>query len=166
MEKITLLLLLAAMSTMMFTGCNAARDDAEHETQQLAQIEVYAGDGNLLSTVSDQDVLQQFSELHDTEILPDADSEQSELEEELEDCGVLYKIVSYKEPAAVINDGSLEKLAELTVYEGSNIVHERVAPENVKAAQISEEYLGFYMTISDEDKDFILSLADEDTKAR
>lgn len=66
----------------------------------------------------------------------------------------------YKAPVAVYNDGTPEKLMELTVYEDSNIVREQIAPESIKMYGIPEEFLVFYSKVSDEEKDFMLSLAE------
>ena len=73
---------------------------------------------------------------------------------------MLYTIVSYKEPAAVYNNGALEKLMEITVYEDSNIIREQVVQESIKGDYIPEEYLIFYSMVSDENKNFILSLTE------
>ena len=74
----------------------------------------------------------------------------------------LYTIISYKTPAAIYGNETLEKLTEITVYDNSNIIKEQVEPENIKGVAISEEYLSFYFTISKEDKTFLLSLATSD----
>ena len=72
----------------------------------------------------------------------------------------VYTIVIYKAPVAVINNGALEKLMELTIYEDSDIVKEQIAPESIKMFKIPEEFLVFYSTVSDEEKDFMVSLAE------
>ena len=61
---------------------------------------------------------------------------------------------------AAYNDGNPEKLMELTVYEDSNIIKEQIAPETIRGGYVAEEFLTFYTTVSDEDKNFILSLAE------
>lgn len=73
------------------------------------------------------------------------------------DLNELCTIISYKTPVAAYHDGSLEKLMELTVYEDSNIIKEQIVPETIKG-YVPELFLGFYVTVSDEDKNFILSL--------
>ena len=99
-------------------------------------------------------ILSQFNSLSYT------DSEGDELASEAGNLTELYTIISYKTPVAVYNDGTLEKLMELTVYEDSNIIKEQIAPESIKGAYVPEEFLVFYSMVSDEDKEFILSLAE------
>lgn len=154
MKKTIHLLLFLFLFLLILSGCN--ENNTENDFQQIAQIEIYSSEGNLINTITDEYILQQYSSLEYTDIL--SDSEQNEKRNEINHIDVLCTIISYKAPVAVISNGSLEKLVELTIYEDSNIVKQQIAPENVKVAPISEEYLTFYMTISDEDKDFILSL--------
>lgn len=90
----------------------------------------------------------------------DEDSEQDELASAVGNLTEVYTIVIYKAPVTVYNDGTLEKLMELTIYEDSNIIKEQFAPESIKMYRIPEEFLAFYSTVSDEEKDFILSLAE------
>lgn len=160
MRKPTAFLLASALLVMLLTGCGTVPDSTDEDLKQIAQIEVYADDGNLIATVTDQEVLQRFCALNGADILSGGVSEQSELEKETGTLTELYKIISYKEPVAVVNNGSLEKLMELTVYEDSNIIREQVAPEAVKAVSIPEQFLTFYMSVSDADKDFLISLAE------
>ncbi len=158
MKKTICLLLSFTALFMILIGCSASQNNEDNNSQQLAQLEVYSSDGNLINTIVNKDTLEQFNKLNYTYIPSDLDSEQSELENKIDNLNKLYTIISYKEPVAIINNGSLEKLVEITIYEDSNIIKEQVAAENVKVAPISEKYLTFYMTISDEDKNFILSL--------
>ena len=160
MKKIIYFLLAGIVSAIALAGCGAGKDSAGEDLQQLAQIEIYSGDGDLINTVVDEDILRQLSGLNDTDIPSDADSEQEELENETEGLAVLYTIISYKTPTAVYNDGNLEKLMEMTVYKDSDIIKEQIAPENIKGAYVPEEFLAFYSTVSEEDKNFILSLAE------
>lgn len=160
MRKTTAFLLAGALFIILLTGCSAAPDNTDENLQQLAQIEVYADSGNLITTVTDQDALQRFGALNGEDILSGEVSEQSELEKETESLTELYKIIAYKEPVAAVNNGSLEKLIELTVYEDSNIVREQVAQEAVKAFSLPDQFLTFYMSVSDTDKDFLISLAE------
>ncbi len=160
MKKILYFLMAGILSVMALTGCGADRDNAGEDLQRLAQIEVYSSDGNLINTITDEDILEQFNSLNFTDISSDTDSEQDGLESETDKLTVLYTIVSYKEPAAVHNNGALEKLMEITVYEDSNIVREQVVQESIKGSYIPEEYLVFYSMVSDEDKNFILSLTE------
>ena len=160
MKKILYFLVAGILSAITMAGCGADRNSAGEDLQRLAQIEIYSGDGNLINTVADEDVLKQFSSLNFTDIASDTDSEQDALESNAEELTVLYTIISYKAPVAVHNDGTPEKLTEITVYEESNIIREQVAPESIKGGYISEEYLTFYSIVSDEDKNFLLSLAE------
>lgn len=160
MKKATAFLLSGALLFILLTGCGAAPDSPDEDLQPLAQIEVYAGDGNLIATVTDKDSLQRFSGLNGADILSGGVTEQAELKKETETLTEVYRIIAYKEPAAAVNDGSLERLTELTVYEDSNIVREQVAQEAVKAVSLPEQFLTFYMSVSDADKDFLISLAE------
>lgn len=160
MIKTIYVLLAGILSAIALAGCGVGRDSTGEDLQQLAQIEIYSGNGDLINTVVDESVLRQFNSLNYTDIPSDTDSEQQGLENETEKLAVLYTIISYKEPVAVYNDGNLEKLMEMTVYEDSNIIKEQIALENIKEVYVPEECLTFYSTVSDEDKKFILSLAE------
>lgn len=159
MKKVICFLLAGILSVMALTGCGAGRVDDDGNVQELAQIEIYADDGRLINTISDEDILRRFSSLSYTDI-PVEDSEQDELASAAGNLTEVYTIVTYKAPVAVFNNGALEKLMELTIYEDSNIVKEQYAPESIKVYNISEEFLVFYSTVSDEEKDFMLSLAE------
>ncbi len=159
MKKVICFLLAGILSAVALTGCGAGRDDNEGNVQELAQIEIYADDGRLIDTISDEDILRRFSSLSYTDI-PVEDSEQDELASVVGNLTEVYTIVIYKAPVAVYNDGTLEKLMELTIYEGSNIVKEQIALESMKTYKLPKEFLTFYSTVSAEEKDFILSLAE------
>ncbi len=51
---------------------------------------------------------------------------------------------------------------EITVYENSNIIKEQISPDNIKGTSVPEEYLTFYGTVSEEDREFLLSLGEVD----
>ena len=159
MKRVICFLLASILSAVALIGCGAGRDDDDGNVQELAQIEIYADDGRLVNTISDEDILRRFSSLSYTDI-PVEDSEQDELASAVGNLTEVYTIVIYKAPVAVYNDGTLEKLVELTIYEDSNIVKEQVAPESIKMYKIPKEFLVFYSTVSDEEKDFLLSLAE------
>lgn len=159
MKKVICFLLAGILSAVALTGCGAGRDDDEGNVQELAQIEIYADDGRLINTISDEDILRRFSSLSYADI-PVEDSEQDELASAVGNLTEVYTIVIYKAPVAVYNDGTLEKLMELTIYEDSNIVKEQIALESMKMYKIPEEFLTFYSTVSDEEKVFLLSLAE------
>lgn len=161
MKKVIYFLLTSILSAMALTGCGAKQGDDKGNVQELAQLEIYAGDGQLINTISDEEVLRQFSScLSYTDIPVDTDSAQDELANAVGNLTEVCTIVIYKAPVAVFNNGALEKLMELTVYEDSNIVKEQIVPESIKAYSIPKEFLVFYSTVSDEEKDFILSLAE------
>ena len=147
---------------LLLVGCNADKNSAEKDLQRLSLIEVYSSDGKLINSVEDIDTLYQFENLEYIDITEDTTSEQTELENMIGELSPLYTIISYKTPAAIYGNETLEKLTEITVYDNSNIIKEQVEPENIKGVAISEEYLSFYFTISEEDKTFLLSLATSD----
>lgn len=132
----------------------------DDDYQQLSQLEVYAADGTLLNTITDEDTLQQFGRLCGEEITEAAYGEQAELQSAVAGREVLYTFIAYKEPAALINDGQPEKLIETTVYADSAVIKEVFAPSAIDAAPMLEEYLTFYLTLPDADHAFLLSLAE------
>ena len=158
MKRVICFLLASILSAVALTGCGAGRDD-DGNVQELAQIEIYADDVRLINTISDEDILRRFSSLSFSDISVE-DSGQDELASAVGDLTDVYTIVIYKAPVAVFNNGALEKLMELTIYEDSNIVKEQVAPDDIKMFRMLEEFLVFYSTISDEEKEFMLSLAE------
>lgn len=160
MKNIILFILLGILTTIGLAGCGADRGNRGKDLQGLSQIEVYSSDGHLINTILDEEILSQFNDLNYTDIPSDTDEEMDTLESKIEDLNVICTIISYKTPVAAYNDGSLEKLMELTVYEDSNIIKEQIAPETIRGGYVAEEFLTFYTTVSDGDKEFILSLAE------
>lgn len=158
MKSIILFILMGILTAIGLAGCGIDRGDRGKDLQGLSQIEVYSSDGHLVNTILDEEILSQFNDLDYTDISSDTDGEMDALESTMGDLNVLCTIISYKTPAAAYHDGSLEKLMELTVYEDSNIIKEQIAPETIKGGYVPEEFLTFYVTVSDEDKNFILSL--------
>ena len=158
MKNIVLLILMGILAVIGLAGCGEDRDDRGKDLQGLSQIEVYSSDGHLVNTILDEEILSQFNDLDYTDITSDTDAEMEALESKIGDLNVICTIISYKTPVAANHDGSLEKLMELTVYEDSNIIKEQIAPETIKGGYVPEEFLTFYVTVSDEDKNFILSL--------
>lgn len=155
-------LALCSITILLLSGCNADKNSPEKDSRQLSLIQIYSSEGELINSIEDVDVLYQFSHLDYTDISANTDSEQTELKNMTKELSALYTIISYKTPAAIYSDETLEKLTEITVYENSNIMKEQVAPENIKGMSISEEYLIFYYTVSEDDKTFLLSLAEFD----
>lgn len=158
MKNIILLILMGILAAIGLAGCGEDRGDRGKDLQGLSQIEVYSSDGHLVNTILDEEILSQFNDLDYTDISSDTDAEMNALESTIGDLKVICTIISYKTPVAANHDGSLEKLMELTVYEDSNIIKEQIAPETIKGGYVPEEFLTFYVTVSDEDKKFILSL--------
>ena len=158
MKNIILFILLGILTAIGLAGCGADRGNRGKDLQGLSQIEVYSSDGHLINTILDEEILSQFNDLNYTDIPVDTDEEMDALESKIGDLNVICTIISYKTPVAAYNDGSLEKLMELTVYEDSNIIKEQIAPETIKGGYVPKEFLIFYVTVSDEDKNFILSL--------
>ena len=158
MKNIVLLILMGILAVIGLAGCGEDRDDRGKDLQGLSQIEVYSSDGHLVNTILDEEILSQFNDLDYTDISSDTDAEMEALESKIGDLNVICTIISYKTPVAANHDGSLEKLMELTVYEDSNIIKEQIAPETIKGGYVPKEFLTFYVTVSDEDKNFILSL--------
>ena len=158
MKNIILFILLGILTTIGLAGCGADRGNRGKDLQGLSQIEVYSSDGHLINTILDEEILSQFNDLNYTDIPSDTDEEMDTLESKIEDLNVICTIISYKTPVAAYNDGSLEKLMELTVYEDSNIIKEQIASETIKGGYVPKEFLTFYVTVSDEDKNFILLL--------
>lgn len=158
MKNIILFILLGILTTIGLAGCGADRGNRGKDLQGLSQIEVYSSDGHLINTILDEEILSQFNDLNYTDIPSDTDEEMDTLESKIEDLNVICTIISYKTPVSAYNDGSLEKLMELTVYEDSNIIKEQIASETIKGGYVPKEFLTFYVTVSDEDKNFILSL--------
>ena len=70
----------------------------------------------------------------------------------------LFTIAAMKEPAALINNGEMEKTFTITVYEGTDVVKMVVMPQ-IKNIALSEEFLTFYFEVPEEDMEFFLSLA-------
>ena len=158
MKNIVLLILMGILAAIGLTGCGVDRGDRGKDLQGLSQIEVYSSDGHLVNTILDEEILSQFNDLNYTNISSDTDAGMDALESAIGDLNVICTIISYKAPVAAYHDRSLEKLMELTVYEDSNIIKEQIAPETIKGGYVPEEFLTFYVTVSDEDKNFILSL--------
>lgn len=160
MKNIILFILMGILTVMGLAGCGVDQSDREKDLQGLSQIEIYSSDGHLVNIILDEEILSQFNDLNYMDVPSDTDAEMDALESKMEDLNVLCTIVSYKTSVAAYNDGNLEKLMELTVYEDSNIIKEQIAPETIKGGYVPEEFLTFYVTVSDEDRNFVLSLAE------
>lgn len=159
MKKGRYVLAVCLLAGLFLTGCKQDQGDDEARQQRLSKLEIYSNSGELVNTIEEKETLIQFNSLESMDVLDDTEVKQAELKDITEGCSVLYTIASYKTPAAAINDGSLKKGTEITVYEDSDIIKEQIMQEEVKGADVPEEYLTFYIEVSKEDKEFLLSLA-------
>ena len=130
------------------------------ELDNLAQIEIYSAEHDeLIKVIDDEEMLYRYNQC----VLGGSysEEEQEELEKSLEGIAEDYYLISYKYPVARFNNGELEKISTITIYEDSNIIKMTVAEESIKAFSIPQEYLTFYYEVSDEDMEFYRSLIEE-----
>ena len=136
-------------------GC---RNFEEKETLHTARLEVYEADGTtLINTVEDEEAVARFEAGgwgQEAGISSDVDPTGKDLEGR----EPLFTIAAMKEPAALINNGKMEKTFTITVYEGTDVVKMVVMPQ-IKNIALSEEFLTFYFEVPEEDMEFFLSLA-------
>ena len=136
-------------------GC---RNFEEKETLHTARLEVYEADGTtLINTVEDEEAVARFEAGgwgQEDGISSDVDPAGKDLEGR----EPLFMIAAMKEPAALINNGKMEKTFTITVYEGTDVVKMVVMPQTKNIA-LSEEFLTFYFEVPEEDMEFFLSLA-------
>ena len=136
-------------------GC---RNFEEKETLHTARLEVYEEDGTtLINTVEDEEAVARFEAGgwgQEAGISSDVDPAGKDLEGR----EPLFTIAAMKEPAALINNGKMEKTFTITVYEGTDVVKMVVMPQ-IKNIALSEEFLTFYFEVPEEDMEFFLSLA-------
>lgn len=136
-------------------GC---RNFEEKETLHTARLEVYEADGTtLINTVEDEEAVARFEAGgwgQEDGISSDVDPAGKDLEGR----EPLFMIAAMKEPAALINNGKMEKTFTITVYEGTDVVKMVVMPQ-IKNIALSEEFLTFYFEVPEEDMEFFLSLA-------
>lgn len=136
-------------------GC---RNFEEKETLHTARLEVYEEDGTtLINTVEDEEAVARFEAGgwgQEAGISSDVDPTGKDLEGR----EPLFTIAAMKEPAALINNGEMEKTFTITVYEGTDVVKMVVMPQ-IKNIALSEEFLTFYFEVPEEDMEFFLSLA-------
>ena len=136
-------------------GC---RNFEEKETLHTARLEVYEEDGTtLINTVEDEEAVARFEAGgwgQEAGISSDVDPTGKDLEGR----EPLFMIAAMKEPAALINNGKMEKTFTITVYEGTDVVKMVVMPQ-IKNIALSEEFLTFYFEVPEEDMEFFLSLA-------
>ena len=120
-------------------GC---RNFEEKETLHTARLEVYEADGTtLINTVEDEEAVARFEAGgwgQEDGISSDVDPAGKDLEGR----EPLFTIAAMKEPAALINNGKMEKTFTITVYEGTDVVKMVVMPQ-IKNIALSEEFLTF-----------------------
>ena len=159
----SLALLCSGCSSLPHASAGSAKD-----TQRYARLEVYTPDRTLVTVLEDPDILAQFN---GSATFADEDtgdeqyvSLQETYKEQVKDAVPQYLILSYKSPAALINDGELVLISEITVYEDSNIIKEQVSSDAVPALKIldlSEDLMTFYYEADDVQLSFLRSLAGE-----
>ena len=151
----TILLLAMLGIAACLGGC---RNFEEKETLHTARLEVYEADGTtLINTVEDEEAVARFEAGgwgQEDGISSDVDPAGKDLEGR----EPLFMIAAMKEPAALINNGKMEKTFTITVYEGTDVVKMVVMPQ-IKNIALSEEFLTFYFEVPEEDMEFFLSLA-------
>ncbi len=156
-KKLIIIIALLSLITVL-DGCASKSTKAG---QQLARIEVYSGvDNTLINTIEDKEGLLEFNQKTACEEQWDDDymDQQEKIQEKLEGHKPLYIFTSYKKPVAMNNDGTLEKISEITVYKDTNIIKTQVSPDAVKNFTVPSEYLTYYFDSSDETIDFLVSL--------
>jgi hypothetical protein len=165
MSKKNILVLSFLALVVILLGYNnlskiSGKETTSQKLQRLSRIEVYSAKDNvLINTFEDRDALLQFDKVC-TDILSVSGNE--------EDVNTfpgnklpLYTIITYKKSAAIYSKKELEKSLTLTLYQDSNKIKLEVAPENVKAFSVPDEYLTFYADLSDENLKYLLALAKE-----
>lgn len=127
------------------------------ESDNPVQLEIYSGENELLNVITQEEILYQYNQC-----LSDDNSvfveQQNELEKSVEGLDVEYTVISYKHPAALINDQELEKNTTITIYKDSNTIKMEVSQESIKNIRVSREFLTFYYEVSDENMEFYRSL--------
>lgn len=146
---------------ILFGGCQQEEAADTSDLQRLYRLEIYAQDGELLRTLEDADSLSEWNRLSGTELTADADAEQTEYEKLTQDLPISCIIRSYKSAAAVGKKDTLEPYITQTIYETTNIIKEEIAPEMIKNLPLSSEDLTFYVLLSEEEKQTLLSFLEE-----
>jgi hypothetical protein len=164
--------LLTAFIAITLVGCSevisfeaSTDDNTTDNLQRLSCIKIYsATNQTLINTIEDKDILIKFiqnttfAEQWTNTGTDDSIDQQEKIRQKLEDYEPQYIITSYKTPAAIINDGNLEKISDITIYKDTNIIKMQISPDTIKAYRIPSEYLTDYFEITDEVRDFLISL--------
>lgn len=159
-KKIDFAIILSLIVTTL-CACSLSMTDnnrkhASQKLQRLYRIEVYSAESDtLLNTIEDSKILTQFNAL-DSEVSDFFNNE--EIKNVLKDATPLYRIVTYKSPAAT-NDTELEKLSTITIYKNTNIIMMEISENNIKSFSVPSEFLIFYENATAEKMEFLKSLA-------
>lgn len=169
MNKKIIMLVVLSLLIMILSGCSnkeyttgASTNNKEYtaeDLQRLSRLEVYAADKALINTIENKETLFQFNKLCIDPM--EYTDQQEEIQEKLKEYEPQYIITSYKTPAARYNNGSLEKLFDITVYKDTHMIMMQVSPDTVKNFPVPSEYLTYYYEVSDDVMDFLISLAVE-----
>lgn len=157
------LLILITIIIVCFIRTDVNGDNTTKKLQRLAQVEIYsAKEDKLIKTIEDKETLTTFNNnTIFTEQYFDMDDDnmnQEEARQEVENYEPQYTFVTYKTPAALNNNGDLEKVLEITTFKDTNIIMMRVSPDSVKNIAVPSEYLTFYFEVSDEVTTYLNSL--------
>lgn len=170
MIKKIIIILLMLLQFFILNGCSAEnfadRSKNVSEDKRLACVEIYsANDKTSVTTIQDRESLSSFQEntlfTEEWDKSVNADDmieQQPVLPKEVETNEPEYIFITYREPVAVINDGTLEKELEIVTYRNTNIIKVQISPDNVKNMPIPSDYLTFYLEISDEVIEYLRSL--------
>jgi hypothetical protein len=128
------------------TGVNG--DYTAKNMQRPAQVEIYsAKEHKLIKTIEDKETLTTFNK---NTVVDDDNMNQEETRQEVEKYEPQYTFVSYRKPVALINNGDLEKVLEITTFKDTNMIMMQVSPDNIKNIAVPSEYLTFYIEVSKE----------------
>ncbi len=166
-KKVTIVIFLLMLLSVL-SGCStSASANGNKNTvniERLACIEIYSvNNQTLLTTIDDKETLETFHENASfDEQWGDMDDnyleQQAEIQKKLKNYEPQYLFISYQTPAAIHNDGTLEKVLEITTFKDTNIVKVTISPDTVKNFSIPSEYLTFYFETSDEVMAYLRSL--------
>lgn len=158
MNKKTIVITIIILFLGLGIGVIGTSVNKSDDLQRLSRIEIYSSNGSLINTIEDKNILSQFNKIQGNDI---SSEQENEIKNTINNLTELYTIISYKTPASHWNNDTLEKLMEITVYSDIDMIKEQIAPENIKNFNVSEEFMTFYVSISPEEKEFLLSLAEQ-----
>lgn len=108
----------------------------------------------------DAESLTEWNRLNRIDTIAD-EAAQAEYAKLTQDLPIRYTIRSYQSSAAIGKSGILENNMEQTIYETTNILKEEIAPEAVKGTLLTQADLTFYIMLSEEEKNAMLSFIEE-----